>query len=55
MNGWRQNHVIPQGQYEALHRTIFGHATRAVYAVLDGAMIDGLPARLAKVAPEKSW
>ena len=52
MKGRRQNHVIPQGQYEALHRTVFGHPTHAVYAVLDGAMIDGLPARLAQVAPD---
>lgn len=52
MNGWRQDQVIPQGQYQALHTTIFGHAARAVYAVLDGAMIDGLPDRLAKVAPD---
>jgi len=52
MNGRRQDHVIPQGQYEALHRTVFGHPTHAVYAVLDGAMIEGLPARLAQVAPE---
>lgn len=44
--------MIPQGQYEALHRTVFGHPARAVYAVLDGAMIDGLPARLAAVAPD---
>ena len=44
--------MIPQGQYEALHRTVFGHAGHAVYAVLDGAMIDGLPARLAQVAPD---
>lgn len=44
--------MIPQGQYEALHRTVFGHAAQAVYAVLDGAMIDGLPARLTKVAPD---
>ncbi|MEO5628519.1 MAG: DUF4123 domain-containing protein [Thermomonas sp.] len=52
MRGWRKDQVIPQGQYEALHRAVFGHPARAVYAVLDGAMIDGLPARLAKVAPE---
>ncbi len=44
--------MIPQGQYEALHRAVFGHPARAVYAVLDGAMIEGLPARLAKVAPD---
>lgn len=44
--------MIPQGQYEALHRAIFGHPARAVYAVLDGAMIEGLPARLAKIAPD---
>ena len=52
MNDRRQDQVIPQGQYEALHRTVFGHAGHAVYAVLDGAMIDGLPARLAQVAPD---
>ena len=52
MSGWRQHQVIPQGQYEALHRTVFGHPTLAVYAVLDGAMIEGLPARLAQVAPD---
>jgi hypothetical protein len=52
MNGWRQDQVIPQTQYEALHRAVFGHPARAVYAVLDGAMIDGLPARLAKIAPD---
>ena len=44
--------MIPQGQYEALHGAVFGHAGQAVYAVLDGAMIDGLPARLAQVAPD---
>lgn len=52
MKGWGQDQVIPQGQYEALHRAVFGHPARAVYAVLDGAMIEGLPARLAKIAPD---
>ena len=44
--------MIPQGQYESLHRLIFGHKARAVYAVLDGAMIEGLPERLVKIAPD---
>ena len=34
--------MIPQGQYESLHRMVFGHPARAVYAVMDGAMIEGL-------------
>ena len=38
--------MIPQGQYESLHRMVFGNPARAVYAVMDGAMIDALPARL---------
>lgn len=44
--------MIPQGQYESLHRMVFGHPARAVYAVMDGAMIDGLPGRLAQVAAD---
>jgi hypothetical protein len=52
MNARRRHPVIPQGQYESLHRMVFGQPARAVYAVLDGAMIDGLPGRLAQVAPE---
>lgn len=44
--------MIPQGQYESLHRLVFGHKARAVYAVLDGAMIEGLPERLGKIAPD---
>jgi hypothetical protein len=52
MSGRRQVQVIPQGQYEALHRAVFGNATQAVYAVLDGAMIDDLPARLGQLAAE---
>lgn len=44
--------MILQGQYESLHRMVFGHPARAVYAVMDGAMIEGLPARLAQVAPD---
>jgi hypothetical protein len=52
MNAWRQDQVIPQGQYESLHRMVFGQPARAVYAVMDGAMIDDLPARLAQIAPD---
>jgi hypothetical protein len=52
MNTWRRDQVIPQGQYESLHRMVFGHRARAVYAVMDGAMIDGLPGRLAQIAPD---
>ena len=44
--------MIPQGQYESLHRMVFGNPARAVYAVMDGAMIAGLPARLAQIAPD---
>ena len=44
--------MIPQGQYESLHRMVFGQPARAVYAVMDGAMIDGLPGRLAQIAPD---
>ena len=52
MNARRVDQVIPQGQYESLHRMVFGQAARAVYAVMDGAMIEGLPGRLAQVAPD---
>jgi len=52
MNAWRRDQVIPQGQYESLHRLVFGQPARAVYAVMDGAMIDGLPGRLAQIAPD---
>jgi hypothetical protein len=52
MNVRRRDPVIPQGQYESLHRMVFGHPARAVYAVMDGAMIDGLPGRLAQVAAD---
>lgn len=52
MNAWRDDQVIPQGQYESLHRMVFGQPARAVYAVMDGAMIEGLPGRLAQVAPD---
>ena len=44
--------MIPQGQYESLHRMVFGQASRTVYAVMDGAMIEGLPGRLAQLAPD---
>lgn len=44
--------MIPQGQYESLQRMVFGQPARAVYAVMDGAMIDGLPGRLAQAAPD---
>ena len=44
--------MIPQGQYESLQRLVFGHPARAVYAVMDGAMVDGLPGRLAQIAPD---
>lgn len=44
--------MIPQGQYESLHRMVFGQPARAVFAVMDGAMIDGLPDRLAQIAPD---
>ena len=44
--------MIPQGQYDSLHKMVFGQPTRAVYAVMDGAMIEGLPDRLAQLAPD---
>ena len=44
--------MIPQGQYESLHKLVFGQRARAVYAVMDGAMIEGLPGRLAEIAPD---
>ena len=52
MNAWRHDQVIPQGQYDSLHKMVFGQPTRAVYAVMDGAMIEGLPDRLAQLAPD---
>ena len=44
--------MIPQGQYDSLHKMVFGQPPRAVYAVMDGAMIEGLPDRLAQLAPD---
>ncbi len=44
--------VIGQSEFEHLHRTIFGHEPHPVFAVLDGAIIDDLPARLQASAPE---
>ena len=44
--------MIPQGHFESLHRMVFAQPGRAIYAVMDGAMIDGLPGRLAQAAPE---
>ncbi|WP_240097911.1 DUF4123 domain-containing protein [Thermomonas flagellata] len=44
--------MIPPNQFEVLQRRIFSTPGRAVYAVMDGAMVDGLPARLAQVAPD---
>ncbi len=52
MNARRRHQVILQGQYESLHRMVFGNPARAVYAVMDGAMIEGLPGRLAQITPE---
>ena len=43
--------MIGQGQYELLQRAVFAHPSRPVYAVLDGAIIDDLPARLSQHAP----
>lgn len=44
--------MIGQGQFEHLQRTVFGQGQRPVFAVLDGAIIDDLPARLRQHAPE---
>lgn len=44
--------VIGQGQYEQLQRTVFGQAPRPVFAVLDGAIVDDLPDRLRRHAPD---
>ena len=44
--------MIAQGQYELLQRAIFAHPGRSVYAVLDGAIVDNLPARLNRHAPD---
>lgn len=44
--------MIPQGQYESLQRMVFAQPQRPVYAVLDGALIDGLPQRLQQLAPD---
>jgi len=44
--------VIGQGQFEHLQRTIFTQGPQPVYAVLDGAIIDDLPARLRQHAPD---
>jgi hypothetical protein len=52
MNVRRRDPVIPQGQYESLHRMVFGQPARSVYVVMDGAMIEGLPGRLAQIAPD---
>ena len=38
--------VIAQGQFETLQRAIFARREQALYVVLDGAQIDGLPQRL---------
>lgn len=52
MNAWGQAQVIPQGQYELLHKVVFGHRQRAIYAVMDGAMIEGLQDKLAQAKAE---
>lgn len=44
--------MIPDDQYETLRKMVFGHRNKAVYAVMDGAMIDDLPGRLGKIAPQ---
>lgn len=44
--------VIGQEQYEQLQRAVFSQGQRPVFAVLDGAIIDDLPARLQRQAPE---
>lgn len=44
--------VIEQGQYEQLQRAVFSTGSQRVFAVLDGAIIDGLPELLARNAPE---
>lgn len=44
--------MIGHGQYERLQQAIFGAGQRPVFAVLDGAIIDDLPARLRQQAPE---
>jgi hypothetical protein len=38
--------VLSAKQAERVHRLIFGSEDLTVYAILDGALIDGLPARL---------
>lgn len=43
--------VIGQGQFEQLQRAVFA-TEHPVFAVLDGALIDNLPARLRQAAPE---
>lgn len=43
--------VIEQGQYEQLHRAVFAKGKQRVFAVLDGAIIDDLPALLERHAP----
>ena len=44
--------VIGQGQYEQLQRAVFGQHQHPVFAVLDGAIIDDLPGRLSRHAPD---
>lgn len=44
--------VIGQGQYEQLQRLIFRRGEQPVFAVLDGAIIDDLPTRLAQTAAD---
>lgn len=44
--------MIAQGQYENLQRTVFAKPNQAVYAVLDGSQIHGLPERLRQSTPE---
>ena len=44
--------VIEPGQYEQLQRAVFASGSQRVFAVLDGAIIDGLPALLQRHAPK---
>ncbi len=44
--------VIAQEHYEALQRAIFNRSAHPVFAVLDGAIVDGLPALLKQHAPD---
>lgn len=52
MNGEGYSSVIGSAQYQMLQRTVFSQKEQAVFAVLDGALIDGLPERLRRDAPD---